>query len=348
MATTNGTFLLTGANGGLGKAIVEQHADAKFPSCHAIFTVRDANRAPDLASDSAHEIVSLDLTDLDNVRRVAEDINARVSAGKIPPIRALVLNAGFQDFGKQSWTSQGLDTTFAANYLGHWLLTLLLLQSMDKVAGRIVVLGSQAHDPHDPRNASGRAFADPKYQTIVTDAARVRAIATGAWSPATEDAGFRGGYRRYGAAKLCLIMLQHELQARLLDAEAGSGEIGHSNSNLCVVGVDPGAMSTGMQRLAPWVIRVLFFRVLFPLVAYVAPKRAFLVPTGRAAGRVLEAALGTGEGGTALLKDKYFHEGVPMETSEESRDAGKRKVVWEESVKLAGLEEGETILRNWK
>ena len=70
----------------------------------------------------------------------------RVSAGEIPPIRVLILNADFQDLGKQSWTDDGLDTTFAANYLGHWLLTLLLLKSMDKEAGRIIVIGSPAHE----------------------------------------------------------------------------------------------------------------------------------------------------------------------------------------------------------
>lgn len=69
-----------------------------------------------------------------------------ISAGKIPPIRALVLNAGFQDFGKQSWTKDGLDTTFVANYLGHWLLTLLLLKSIDRETGRIIIIGSQAHE----------------------------------------------------------------------------------------------------------------------------------------------------------------------------------------------------------
>lgn len=141
-------------------------------------------------------------------------------------------------------------------------------------------------------------------------------------------------------------MMQHELQARLDAEPASTGELGRGN--LCVVGVDPGAMSTGMQRLAPWVIRVLLFKVVFPLVAYLAPKRAFLVPTDRAAGRVLEAALGPAEGGTALLKDKYFHEGVPMETSEESRDVEKRKMVWRETVKLAGLKEGDTDLRDWE
>lgn len=64
----------------------------------------------------------------------------------MPPIRALILNAGSHSFALQTWTSDGLDTTFAANYLGHWLLTLLLLQSMDKEGGRIVVLGSQTHE----------------------------------------------------------------------------------------------------------------------------------------------------------------------------------------------------------
>lgn len=65
--------------------------------------------------------------------------------GDIPPIRALVLNAGFQDFGNQSWTDDGLDTNFATNYLGHWLLTLLLLGSVDREAGRIIIIGSQSH-----------------------------------------------------------------------------------------------------------------------------------------------------------------------------------------------------------
>ena len=70
----------------------------------------------------------------------------RVSTGQIPPIRTLILNAGYLDFGKQAWLEDGTDITFAANYLGHWLLTLLLLESMDKVAGRIVIVGSQAYE----------------------------------------------------------------------------------------------------------------------------------------------------------------------------------------------------------
>ncbi|KAF2992895.1 hypothetical protein E8E14_000309, partial [Neopestalotiopsis sp. 37M] len=151
-AAATGTILITGANGGLGNAMV-QHIVSKpeLAAYHGLYTVRDTTHAPDLTAALAHgpahshDIVGLDLTNLDSVRQAAGTINSRISAGDIPAIRALILNAGFQDFGKQSWTADELDTTFAVNYLGHWLFTLLLLKSIDKENGRIIVIGSQAH-----------------------------------------------------------------------------------------------------------------------------------------------------------------------------------------------------------
>ncbi|KAL9109062.1 MAG: hypothetical protein Q9227_006302 [Pyrenula ochraceoflavens] len=346
VTTSKDSILVTGANGGLGSAIVEQIASkAELSAYHGIYTVRDKKDTPALTSalsQSAthpHSVVDLDLTNLDNVRQVAEWLNARVSANEIPPIRALILNAGFQDFGKQSWTDDGFDTTFAANYLGHWLLTLLLLKSLDKEAGRIIVIGSQGHDPRDPRNARTKAFEDPRYRTIVSDTASFEAIAKGTWSPATEDASFRGGFRRYGAAKLFLIMMQHELQTRL-NADAALNRI-------CILGVDPGTMITGLQRLAPWVIRVLIFKVIYPIVMYLFPNNGPVRPPSRSADDVLEAAFGVGEGGE-LPKDEYFDGRLPMETSEESRDVTKRKIVWKETARFASLKEGETVLSNWQ
>ncbi|KAI0868546.1 putative short-chain dehydrogenase [Hypoxylon argillaceum] len=341
-----GTILVTGANGALGSAIVQEIASKpEFSTYHGLYTVRDTTNAPSLVAAlkhgpaHQHDVVALDLTDLAHVRKVAEDVNARISAGEIPPIRALVLNAGFQDFGKQSWTKDGLDTTFAANYLGHWLLTLLLLKSIDKEAGRIVIIGSQGHDPDDPRNVRGGAFNDPKYKTFISDATSFEAIAKGEWSPATEDATFRGGFRRYGAAKLFLIMMQHELQARL-DADPAL-------SRVCVLGLDPGTMISGLQRLAPWFIRVLLFKVIYPLVLYLNPDNGPVRPISRSASDTLELAFGAGEGGE-LPKDKYFDGRIPLETGAESRDAAKRELVWAETVKLAGLKEGETVLSKWQ
>lgn len=154
-ANTKGTIFVTGANGGLGSAIVEQIvSQPELTAYHGLYTVRDATSASaatlddTLAGSPSHQrdVLSLDLTKLDSVRRVAEAINARVSASDIPPIRTLILNAGLREFDKQSWTEDGLDTTFSANYLGHWLLTLLLLKSMDKESGRIVLVGGQSHE----------------------------------------------------------------------------------------------------------------------------------------------------------------------------------------------------------
>lgn len=38
---------------------------------------------------------------------------------------------------------------FVASYLGHWLLTVMLLQSMDLGAGWIAIVGSDSHNPDD-------------------------------------------------------------------------------------------------------------------------------------------------------------------------------------------------------
>ncbi|EFY87048.1 short-chain dehydrogenase, putative [Metarhizium acridum CQMa 102] len=351
-----GTIIVTGANGGLGSALAEHIASKpEFLGHHGIYLVRDASAAPALTAalsrgSASHkqEVASLDLTNLGNVRQVAQHINSRVSAGQIPPIRALILNAGFLDFGKQKWTSDGFDVTFAANYLGHWLLKLLLLQSMDKEAGRIVVIGSQTHEltegprcsPSDPRNARSKAFEDKYKQLMGTDEASVEAVAKGAWASAKEDPSFRSGLRRYGASKLCLLMMMYELQRRL-DKDANL-------KNISVLGVDPGTMMTSLPRLAPWAIRVLIFGVIYPVIAFLFPNGPVRTPQ-RSGADVLEAAFGSGLGaGDGLPKALYFNGREPMETSPEARDSQKRELVWKETVKYTRLVEGETILGDWQ
>lgn len=77
-----GTILVTGANGGLGSAIAEQIASkAELSTYHGLYTVRDTAHAPALTSAlehgtaHSHDLLALDLTKLDNVRSVAEDVN---------------------------------------------------------------------------------------------------------------------------------------------------------------------------------------------------------------------------------------------------------------------------------
>lgn len=157
---STGTILLTGANGGLGSAIISKVLSTEsLTQYHGIYAVRDANKpvpaldapvgkassSPLHRSTHSWEKISLDLSRLDSVRQAASTINERVSAGEVPRIRAIILNAGYEEFKQQTWTEEGLDTTFTVNYLSHWLLVVLLLQSMDLEKGRVVWISSFSH-----------------------------------------------------------------------------------------------------------------------------------------------------------------------------------------------------------
>jgi NAD(P)-dependent dehydrogenase (short-subunit alcohol dehydrogenase family) len=118
-----GTIVLTGANGGIGSAVVSRILSSpELSSYHGIYTVRDASSMPQLRANTvthAHDWLSLDLSSLASVHVAATTINARVAAGEIPPIRALILNAGYHEMDGQRFTDDGFATVFAANYLGH-------------------------------------------------------------------------------------------------------------------------------------------------------------------------------------------------------------------------------------
>lgn len=199
MASSNennnkGTILVTGANGGLGSALVSRIVSrAETAAYHGIYAVRNAKHAAGVdaalqtgkfAGSHSRDVISLELTSLASVRTAAASINDRVASGEIPPIRALVLNAGYLEFLEQTWTDDGFDTTFASNYLGHWLLAILLLQSMDFQAGRIVVIGSESHDPFNSKSKA--AFNQERWMTFFGDDG-CDPIARGAWSTTKED-----------------------------------------------------------------------------------------------------------------------------------------------------------------
>lgn len=148
-----GSFLLTGANGAVGRSLVSQFSlRSKYTaSYHGIYTVRDASSARALrsalkGSTHSYEVLLLDLTRPSEVREFAKQLNARISQGQLPPVRALVLNAAFLELHAQTWTEDGFDMSFASSYLGHWLLTMLLLGNMDRDMGRVVVVGSSVHE----------------------------------------------------------------------------------------------------------------------------------------------------------------------------------------------------------
>ncbi|KAI0391447.1 NAD(P)-binding protein [Xylariaceae sp. FL0594] len=339
MPQPKGTVLLTGANGGLGY--------------HAIFTVRNPEAAaalkstlghqlPSSTGHDSHTVISLDLSHLGRVREVAASITAQVASGAIPPLRALILCAGYQENGKQTWNEDGLDMSFVVNYLSQWLLALLLLQSMDHGKGRIVWLSSWAHYPLDSHNVMDGSFDDPKYKEIVSK--DLETVANGSWSADKDDTtSWAAGYRRYGASKLCAVSMIHELQSRL-DRDPLLNRIS-------VLAVDPGAMATGIVRHSAWFVRVIVFGLFAGLLAGLLER---LYPNGtwrtakKSARDVLAAALSDGPLPlTERPKGLYLNGSELGDYNPQARDPATGRVIWEGSRRYAHLNERDTILQDW-
>ncbi|WP_431957553.1 oxidoreductase [Nocardia lijiangensis] len=128
---TGRTFVITGANGGLGAETTKVLA-AKGAT--VVMACRNAAKAEEMAAAIPGDVrvAALDLADLTSVRAFAEQ------SGEID---VLVNNAGLMNI-PFSRTADGFETQFGVNHLGHFALTGLLL---DRIRDRVVTLASIAH-----------------------------------------------------------------------------------------------------------------------------------------------------------------------------------------------------------
>ncbi|MDJ0323520.1 SDR family NAD(P)-dependent oxidoreductase [Cryobacterium sp. PH31-AA6] len=136
------TFVITGANTGLGYFTAEQLADA---GAHVVLACRNPARAETAAGairgrvpGAAVSTVPLDVADLASVRRAAEILL------ELPAVHGLILNAGIVHPPRTRELSvDGDELVLATNYLGHFALTALLLPALQRTPGsRVVSLGS--------------------------------------------------------------------------------------------------------------------------------------------------------------------------------------------------------------
>ncbi|KAI1330782.1 hypothetical protein F5Y16DRAFT_343274 [Xylariaceae sp. FL0255] len=353
-SSTKDSVLVTGANGGLGTAILERimKTPSLAKSYQGIYTVRKvetatAAKAALKKADAAghkYELLSLDLSSLASTRKAAADINARVTSGALPPIRALILNAAWQEYDTHTMTDDGFDMTFEANYLCHYLLTLLLLKSMDKQNGRIVILGSWSHDVADKRN-NVPGFLSPhvteKYSQVFKEPLNTEPLARGKWSLPDEEPGSGNpGYRRYGASKLCQIMFMRELAKRIdKDPEL---------SSMAAVSVDPGAMVTGLSRRTSSTTLKVAGKLLKPFANLVTKMLGDTFrTTAKSADDVVNAAFDTTVLG-ARPNGRYLDGEKPAEPGAEARDEKKCEKLWVDTLDYASIKDGDTILANWR
>jgi len=141
---TGRVAIVTGSNSGIGfetaRALAERGATV-------VMACRNLEKANPKADEirAAHpgadvEVMQLDLSDLDSVRRFAEAFRAKHSR-----LDLLINNAGIMvpPYGK---TAQGFETQFGVNHLGHFALTGALLDIITNTPGsRIVTVSSVAH-----------------------------------------------------------------------------------------------------------------------------------------------------------------------------------------------------------
>jgi NAD(P)-dependent dehydrogenase (short-subunit alcohol dehydrogenase family) len=158
------------------------------------------------------DCMSLDLGSLKSVRSFAA-----AYASRFATLDLLINNAGIM-MPPFALSEDGFESQLAANYLGHFALTGLLLPTIAKTANaRIVSLSSLAH------KWSGIRLEDPHFNT---------------------------GYDKrlaYGQSKLACLMFAYELQRRL--TKAGIKTLS--------VAAHPGVSATNLFQHMPKIVQVL-------------------------------------------------------------------------------------------
>ena len=210
------TFLVTGGNTGIGLSTAVELArrgGRVYIGCRSAAAGEAAVAAITSAAGSRQVwLLPLDLASLASVRSCAD---AFLALGE--PLHVLVNNAGLG--GHRGLTSDGFEVHFGVNHLGHYALTLLLLDRLTASGpdARIVNVSSAAH-----YGAPGIDF----------DALRRR------------TASFTG-QREYAVSKLCNVLFTQELTRRM----AGSGVSAHA--------LHPGVVASDIWRRVPRLVRPL-------------------------------------------------------------------------------------------
>ena len=143
-----------------------------------------------------------DLADLASVEGCAAEL---LKAGE--PIDSLVLNAGLQYSGASEprWSVQGFELTVAVNHLAHQaLLQRLLPLLLRGTAPRLVVTGSEVHDP----SSAGGKVGQP---AGLGDLAGLRQ-GPGA---AMLDGGLFNAEKAYKDSKLCNLLMARQVERQL-------------------------------------------------------------------------------------------------------------------------------------
>ncbi|MFX1533934.1 MAG: SDR family oxidoreductase [Promethearchaeota archaeon] len=208
--------MITGANSGIGKVTALELAKK---GAKVVMVCRDKERGEaaltEIKEQSGNENIDLmiaDLGSLESVRQLISEFKARYNQ-----LHVLVNNAGLLIY-KYKETADGIESTFAINHLGHFLLTNSLLDRLKaSVPARIINVSSGAHEMARSINFNDLQGENGKK------------------------------YSRFGAyarSKLANVLFTYELARRL----EGTG--------VTVNSLHPGGIRTNFGKTdAPWIFR---------------------------------------------------------------------------------------------
>jgi WW domain-containing oxidoreductase len=148
------SVIITGCNTGIGKETAKAIASL---NANVIFGCRTAEKADAAAAEIREQYsqakittIQLDLSSKSSVRSFCSDFERLAQENNWPPLSVVILNAGIVAMGYRT-DEDGLESTFATNHLGGFLLTSLLLPKLRSAQeslgepSRVVVVSSDSH-----------------------------------------------------------------------------------------------------------------------------------------------------------------------------------------------------------
>ena len=215
------TVIITGGNNGLGYACAREIAHHQ--NWHIILACRNSQKASEAVTKLQNttnfncvEAISLDLASMASIR----SFSAKLAGRNLPPLGAIVCNAGVQFVRSQTYTKDGFDSTFGVNHLGHFLLVNLLLSQLAAPA-RIVFVSSDTHDSSKTTGMPEPYFREPQL------------IAYPQQDPALKNKSIGElGRIAYTTSKLCNVLCAYELSRRLQQQNLSSITVNVFNPGL--------------------------------------------------------------------------------------------------------------------
>jgi NAD(P)-dependent dehydrogenase (short-subunit alcohol dehydrogenase family) len=248
------TYIVTGANRGLGLAIARSLASGT--DHRVVLAVRDLEKGREVARSlgARVEATRLDCSSLAEVRRFAETWG--------DPVAGLVNNAGVQNVGPIRRSAEGFEETIAVNHLAAVQLTLGLLDRLR--GGRVLFIGSGTHNPEN-RTATMFGFRGARFSSVA-------ALARGEMDAPSDR---QRGMDRYATSKLLVTVAAMELARRI------------PPERTAFFTLDPGMMAgTGLARTAPALARLAWAKLL-PALARFLPDTSTPVRSGATAAWLL-------------------------------------------------------------